>query len=366
MPINKKLLPTRWRYRHGAYFYRVPPNQKHLWDGKNEYRLGTTEAEAWKTFNEVTLGKIKHTSSVTQWIDKFINEECNETKLRVGTIKQHLSSFQRLRPVFGSLMPEEITRSHIKQYVNLRSATPSAADHEISTLSKFLNWLVDLEVINYNPAAKIKDIAKNKRERLPSQLDIDTFLSVAGKFLNTYIPLKMYTGARKADLLRLRIYNWTDEGLLINDHKSMNAHGEYRKRPRFFERTEELEAIMDNIQFGKEFIFETRNGTGYYLDDDTSPGFDSIWQRAKQRGLANAGMFQCESSQRPKFMSQARANAEGVPLVFQERDLRAWAATEAMKSVGLAAASAQLGHTTTSLTERIYTREAIRVGKRRK
>ena len=38
-PENKPL-PERWRYKHGAYYYRVPPGSEKHWDGKTEFRLG--------------------------------------------------------------------------------------------------------------------------------------------------------------------------------------------------------------------------------------------------------------------------------------------------------------------------------------
>ena len=44
-PENRGL-PARWRLRHGAYFYQVPKGLEHLWDGKREFRLGSTLAEA--------------------------------------------------------------------------------------------------------------------------------------------------------------------------------------------------------------------------------------------------------------------------------------------------------------------------------
>ena len=41
-----KGLPSRWRWKHGAYQYRVPSGQEHLWDYKKEFRLGKTLSEA--------------------------------------------------------------------------------------------------------------------------------------------------------------------------------------------------------------------------------------------------------------------------------------------------------------------------------
>ena len=53
-PKNKenKTLPTRWRLKNGAYRYRVPEGLESHWDGKKEFTLGKTLAEAYRTFSE--------------------------------------------------------------------------------------------------------------------------------------------------------------------------------------------------------------------------------------------------------------------------------------------------------------------------
>jgi len=45
-------LPARWRFKHGAYYYRVPESLIDLWDGKKEYRLGKTLNETYRTWAE--------------------------------------------------------------------------------------------------------------------------------------------------------------------------------------------------------------------------------------------------------------------------------------------------------------------------
>lgn len=47
---ENKGLPERWRYRYGAYYYRVPEGMEAQWGGKKEYRLGKTLSEAYKAY----------------------------------------------------------------------------------------------------------------------------------------------------------------------------------------------------------------------------------------------------------------------------------------------------------------------------
>jgi len=43
-------LPPRWKFVHGAYYYQVPENDRHIWGGKLSYRLGATLEEAHESF----------------------------------------------------------------------------------------------------------------------------------------------------------------------------------------------------------------------------------------------------------------------------------------------------------------------------
>jgi predicted GIY-YIG superfamily endonuclease len=43
-------LPTNWRIKHGAYYYRVPSGARKLWEHKQDYRLGATLGEAMEVF----------------------------------------------------------------------------------------------------------------------------------------------------------------------------------------------------------------------------------------------------------------------------------------------------------------------------
>jgi hypothetical protein len=39
-------LPRGWRLKHGAYYFRVPPDLKKYWDNKTEFQLGASLANA--------------------------------------------------------------------------------------------------------------------------------------------------------------------------------------------------------------------------------------------------------------------------------------------------------------------------------
>ena len=69
-----KGLPSRWRWKHGAYQYRVPSGQEHLWDYKKEFRLGKTLSEAHIVYAGRIVSVDGAIQSFNQLIDRYLLE----------------------------------------------------------------------------------------------------------------------------------------------------------------------------------------------------------------------------------------------------------------------------------------------------
>ena len=332
----QKTLPKRVYEKHGAYYYDVPKADRHHWDGKSWYRLGSDYKQAIAHFKErltrSSLPATTFTNLIDQWIDAHIN---NPSRIRPATKRSYLAALNHLMPVFESVDVKNISRKYIRQYFDMRrQASHSSAHREIEVLRTFLNWCVDMEYVDFNPANKLRFSKPASRERYVTDEEVNFFLRTAGPLLTLYVPLKIYTGARKNDLLSLTRQDWTEEGLFVGDRKSFRVNTGKKSRGRIFARTPELEEIMANIlcKSGDIFLFSTRENQPYInFNEDTTTAFDSIWQRAKQRAV-KAGLLE----------------------PFQERDLRAKAATD---SETLEEARAILGHSTTLMTRTVYRRK---------
>ena len=64
-------LPPRWRFKSG-YRYLVPKGQEHLWDGKTEFKLGTTLSEAHMVYAGRIASVDGATESFNQLIDRYL------------------------------------------------------------------------------------------------------------------------------------------------------------------------------------------------------------------------------------------------------------------------------------------------------
>ena len=68
-PENRSL-PARWRHKHGAYYYRVPPSLEELWDGKKEFRLGKTLPESYLTWSQ-RLEAVEDIKTMGELLDRY-------------------------------------------------------------------------------------------------------------------------------------------------------------------------------------------------------------------------------------------------------------------------------------------------------
>ena len=95
-----KGLPRGWRWHRGAYRYRVPKGQEQHWDGKTEFRLGSTLPEAHRTY----AGRIASVDgaivSFAQLFDRYLVEvTVGKAQSTQADEVRHIS---KLREMIGS------------------------------------------------------------------------------------------------------------------------------------------------------------------------------------------------------------------------------------------------------------------------
>ncbi len=54
LPQNIQL-PSRWRFKHGGFYYRVPRGDEPKWGGRQDFLLGNTLDEAFDRFESIVL-----------------------------------------------------------------------------------------------------------------------------------------------------------------------------------------------------------------------------------------------------------------------------------------------------------------------
>ena len=342
-PENKGL-PARWRLYHGAYFYSVPPGLEHRWDGKKQFKLGRTLAEAHR--NWAARVEVCHTELRT------IAQLCDRYGLKVVPSKApanrrgQVAAIARLRAVFGRMQIVDFGPTHAYQYRDRRrQQAPTAANRELEILSHMFTKAIEWGARADHPmiGGKFRKIKPPPRDRVVTDAEVLAALSIkprrrrgSVRACQAYIRLKLMTGLRRTDLLSLRVQDLTEEGIAVHPSKTRHSSGKRSCR----EWSDRLRQVVAECLAARPvdispWVFCTDVGESYAREDGSANAWESMWGRFMDRVVRETGIER-----------------------FQERDLRAKAATDADS---LAHAQALLDHASAATTKRIYRRLPERV-----
>lgn len=346
MPLPRKMenkgLPSRWRKIHGAYYYRVPEGLEASWDGKKQFRLGKTLPEAYKVWAD-RLSMLDDAKTVGELLDRYALQVV--PKKEVTTQAHNAVAIKRLRAVLGALPLMSIKPRHIYQYVDKRSAK-TAAKREIEVLSHAYTKAVEWGYLDRHPFKReVRLEGERPRTRYIEDWEIVECLSLesrrkAGSVLaiQAYMRIKLLTGLRRGDLLRLTVSDLKDDGIHVMPGKTEGTTG----KRLIYEWTNELREAVSLAKSMRPvsiapWLFCNRRGECYF-DEQTgrAGGWDTMWRN---------------------FMSRVLAETK-VKEHFTEHDLRAKCASDAET---LEHAQALLAHADGKVTERIYRRKPERV-----
>jgi integrase len=331
---NKKL-PARWRKKHGAYYYRVPLEARQHWDNKSEFRLGKTLAEAHATFAQ-RVGFEGDVLMMEDLCDRY-ELEIVPTK-SAATQRSNHYSIQRIRKAFRGNRVPAIQPVHLYTYqdyiIKTESVKKAALDHEV--LSHMFTCAIRWGVIRFHPMVNkgvVKPSTGSGRKVVPLLQDVMALINTLPRKWQLYVALKVWTGRRKGELLRLKRPDLTDDGMEFTNNKPPYDVFTLLWEP---ETRKIVQAILQlNQGVGSVYLFHTRTGQSYIDDEGDASGFDSIWQRYRNKAFEN-GI---------------------ISVKFTEHDLRKVRASQ------LSAEQAQelLQHTNPAMTKRYQPKKVVRI-----
>ena len=337
--VPKLKLPNRWCFLHNAFYYRVPKGEESKWDGKQTFRLGKTLTEAYKSWAE-RLDKIEKVKTIGALLDEYA--------LAVIPTKApscHASQWayvQKLKLVFGDTPLENIKPRDVYAFAKKSSQQGKGSGRgEIEVLRHAFSKAVEWGYIDRHPFIGQVRLPKNPpRDRYIEDWEVEEMFKLDSrrkkgsvKMVQAYLRLKLMTGMSRGDLLRLTSSNLTENGILIQRHKTAKSTG---KRT-LYRWTPELKAAIDAVVQARPcrspFLFCNAEGKGY-LNEETglAHGFDSIWGRFVDR-----------------VMKETKVTRR-----FTEHDFRAKAASDADSAEH---ARALLSHSDINTTNRVYRRK---------
>lgn len=339
---ENKGLPARWRLIHGAYYFQVPAGLEAHWDGKKQFRLGKTLPEAYATWAG-RLGSIGQARNIGQLLDRY-SLEVVPTKAPRTQYDNH-ERIGRIRAVFGENSLEFIKPQHVYLYVD-KASSKTVAGKDMKVFSHVFTKAVEWGYIDRHPfKGQVRLEGDAPRDRYVEDWELVECLKLSSKrkkgsvrMVQAYIRIKLLTGLRRGDLLRLAMIDLQDDGIHVTPNKTRNSTG----KKLVIEWSDELRQAVADAKSVRPvdiapLLFCNRKGEPYIEEKTgTASSFDSVWQRFMDRVL-----------QETKVKER-----------FTEHDLRAKCASDAET---LERARQLLAHADSRVTDRFYRRKPERV-----
>lgn len=282
---DNNALPARWRYKHGAYHYRVPAGAEHHWDGKGEFKLGRTLAEAHQVFAQ-RIGYEGDVLLMEHLCDRYTLEVLPGKK--PATQRSNQYSLRRIRKAFAGNRVAAVRPVDLYAYqdhtIKAESPKKAALDHEV--LSHMFTLAIRWGVIDTHPMVDkkvVKPSAGPGRKVVPALDDLLALIPTLPRKWQLYVGLKLWTGRRKGELLKLTRADVTKQGLRFVDNKNPDNVFTLAWEPEVSKLIRELQELYQGV--GSMYLFHTRTGQPYIKSDGTTSGFDSIWQRYRNKAF---------------------------------------------------------------------------------
>ena len=257
-------------------------------------------------------------------------------RLAVRTQYEYRRSLARLGAVFGATCPRDWQGQWGQHYLRAGTA-PVRANRDVGVLSILFRRAVAGGLIAANPIRELRRNPEPPRSRYVGDAELHAFLGRCDARLRSYVALKLATGLRQGQLLALRWADWDGRELRAAAAKGgRETHYSGAGLPAA------LEAVR--LAWGDAGpagpVFLAPRGPARPL---TGVALRRRWATAMRRHLAAVAGSDAAAREAARF---------------REHDLRAKVATD---SGDLATAQARLGHTSSTVTQRVYMRGPQRV-----
>lgn len=194
--------PLRLRYlhhKHGAWYF--------VKAGKWE-RLSDDHATALRLYHsrmayaDTAIGRL---------LDDALAARPN---LRPSTRKQYRTAAGHLRHAFQQFQRlDQIQPRHVAEFRRTMAATPNMGNRCLSVLRLALDYALEMQLIDSNPAVGVRRYREQHRKRLLTPAEYRAIYAHAGPRLQVIMDLCYLTGQRISDVLAIRRSQIRDGGI---------------------------------------------------------------------------------------------------------------------------------------------------------
>ena len=138
--------------------------------------------------------------------------------LRPATKRVYLRAIGHMEPLYNCAIAD-IKRRHVIKLRNQFAKTPALADQIRAVFSVLMEYAVEMEYRESNPAARIKNIATGHYDRWSDDQVAYALQHMPERFRRA-ITLALYTGQREGDLLKMRWSDYDGESVYVAQEKT--------------------------------------------------------------------------------------------------------------------------------------------------
>jgi integrase len=199
-------------------------------------------------------------------------------KKAAATRRGDMQALINLRKVFGAMRPGDVLPRHIYKYVDTRVSKNSESSratglYEIRVFRHIFTKAVEWGILDRHPfKGEVHLRGLQARDRYAEDWEIAQALALKPKrnsgsvlMIQAYIQLKLLIGIRRGDMLRLRMSDLTDAGIMVRPHKTRNS----KRTARIFEWTPALKLAVEQAKAARPidfspWLFCTSKGEGTF------------------------------------------------------------------------------------------------------
>jgi integrase/recombinase XerD len=304
----------------------------------------------------VRFGEVTHTweEAVTQWAEYAIGQ------ISRTTAKRYAVSLKQVYPMLSGKSISTVSGKDIQTLVEHRrrnGATPATVRRDLTAISRVLEYAEALGWREGNPTLSKRKLLRERRDpiSLPTTLDIEAMTQASSPRFSALITAALLTGCRQDELTSLTWKQFQPKT------GTLEVIGKGNKR-RTIQLSEAATAHLDGTVrvLGSDLIFCTPQGTKWI---DPASYFvkirDRVLMEATRIDAYRKGWRKKNWKKNMPLEEVERRVGKFEDLKkfkpFRFHDLRHLWAVEALRGgMGLYALSKHLGHTSVSVTERVY------------
>lgn len=279
-------MPKRWALKHGAFYYRTRPDDRHLFDGKSWFRLAANYPDALRVFAD--RKELEMVDTLASVIDRYRVEVL--PSLKPQTRASYGAGLDLLQPALGRNPCRLIQPQIVYQYLDAvaKARTMNVANHQLKLINVVLDRAVRWGVIGKNPIKGevayfgARDGLRKARDRYVEDWELEAWQQKATPVQRAFAALVMLTGARKSDVLQILLQDERQDGLRVVNRKT-GKEAIYRWTPAL----REAVALAKTTRRAGEsmYLLTNRDGHCFVSQDGRTASFDKAWRRTMQAAI---------------------------------------------------------------------------------